>query len=282
MEKSSPLSETSGEEMREAGAVNDHSRLESFFGSLTRRLSEAAEADSRRLERFFLELKPRLDAARWLEAELDRRFAPRFNVLDLLKPKELDLSRIIANLLDPKGKHGQGALFLRCLLDKLRFDFDGDDEDLNRSHVTLESTNEDQSRLDIKVEIGRRHCLAIENKPWAEDQPNQVGDYLKALENYESHLLIYLSGNGKGPSEDSLEKADREQLAEQLAGGLRRFAIVPYRASAKLEDEFNDFRPGFSLADWLAECRTKCDADKLRWFLRDVEDYCQHHLEGSQ
>ncbi len=268
--------------MREAGSVNDHSRLESFFGSLNRRLSEAAEAGSRRLERFFLELKPRLEAARWLEAERDRRFAPRFNVLDLVQPDELRLSRIIAGLLDPKGKHGQGAWFLRCLLDKLQFDFDGDDEDLNRSHVTLESTNEDQSRLDIKVEIGHRHCLAIENKPWAKDQTNQVGDYLKALEKYESHLLIYLSGNGKGPGEDSLGKAERERLAEQLAGGRRRFAILPYRAAAKLDDEFSDFRPGFSLADWLAECRTKCDADKLRWFLRDVEDYCQHHLEGSQ
>lgn len=266
--------------MHEAGAVNDHSRLESFFGSLNRRLSEAAEVHRRRLERFFLELKPRLDAARWLEAEMDRRFARRFNVLDLVQPDELRLSGIIAGLLEPKGRHGQGALFLRCLLDKVEFDFDGDDEALRHSRVTTESTNEDQSRLDIKVEIDPRHCLAIENKPWAEDQPNQVRDYLKALEKYESHLLIYLSGNGKGPSEGSLGKADREQLAEQLAGGRRRFAIVPYRA-VDLDDEFNDFRPGFSLADWLAECRTKCEADRVRRFLRDVEDYCQHHLEGG-
>ena len=261
--------------------MNDHNRLESFFGPLNRRLSEAAEVHRRRLEQFFLELKPRLDAARWLEDERDRRFAPRFNVLDLLEPKELDLSRIIANLLEPKGRHGQGALFLRCLLDKLQFDFDGDDEALRHSRVTIESTNEDQSRLDIKVEIDPRHCLAIENKPWAEDQPNQVRDYLKALEKYESHLLIYLSGNGKGPSEASLGKADRERLAEQLAGGRRRFAIMPYQA-VDLDDEFNDFRPGFSLVDWLAECRVKCEADKLCWFLRDVEDFCKHYLEGAQ
>ena len=261
--------------------MNDHNRLESFFGPLNRRLSEAPEAHRRRLEQFFLELKPRLDAARWLEAEMDRRFAPRFNALDLLEPKELELSRILADLLKPKGRHGQGALFLRCLLDKLQFDFDGDHEELRRSRVTIESTNEDQSRLDIKVEIGHRHCLAIENKPWAKDQTNQVRDYLKTLKKkYESHLLIYLSGNGKGPDEGSLGKADREQLAEQLAKGQRRFAIVPYRA-VDLDDEFNDFRLGFSLVDWLAECRMKCEADRVRRFLRDVEDYCKHHLEGS-
>ena len=260
--------------------MNDRNRLESFFGPLNRRLSEAAETHRRRLEQFFLELKPRLDAARWLEAEMDRRFAPKFNVLDLVQPDELRLSGIIAGLLEPKGRHGQGALFLRCLLDKLQFDFDGDHEELRRSRVTIESTNEDQSRLDIKVEIGHRHCLAIENKPWAEDQTNQVRDYLKALEKYKSHLLIYLSGNGKGPSEDSLGKADRERLAEQLAGGQRRFAVVPYRA-ADLDDEFNEFRLGFSLVDWLAECRMKCDADKLSWFLRDVEDYCKHRFGGK-
>ena len=37
------------------------------------------------------------------------------------------------------------------------------------------------------------------------DQPNQVKDYLKALEKYDLHLLIYLSGNGKGPSGSSFE-----------------------------------------------------------------------------
>lgn len=39
----------------------------------------------------------------------------------------------------------------------------------------------------------------------AVDQPNQVRDYLKALEKYEVHLLIYLLGNGKGPSGPSFE-----------------------------------------------------------------------------
>ena len=53
-------------------------------------------------ERFFAELVPRLDSARVLERELDRKLAHRFNVLDYLRDDELGLSRIIADLLNPR------------------------------------------------------------------------------------------------------------------------------------------------------------------------------------
>ena len=67
-------------------------------------------------ERFFAELVPRLDSARVLERELDRKLAHRFNVLDYLRDDELGLSRIIADLLNPEKSHGQGTLFLQTLL----------------------------------------------------------------------------------------------------------------------------------------------------------------------
>ena len=40
-------------------------------------------------------------------------------------------------------------------------------------------------------------------------------------------------------------------------------------------DEFEDFRIQYSLAEWLGECREKCKVDRLRWFLRDAETFCQ-------
>ena len=60
-------------------------------------------------ERFFAELVPRLEMARDLERKLGRKLAHRFNNLDYLRDDELGLSRIIADLLNPKASHGQGC-----------------------------------------------------------------------------------------------------------------------------------------------------------------------------
>ena len=68
------------------------------------------------IERFFDELSPRLETARGLERELDQNLARKFNVLDYLRTDELGLSRIIADLVNPKASHGQGVMFLRTLL----------------------------------------------------------------------------------------------------------------------------------------------------------------------
>ncbi len=224
------------------------------------------------LERFFLELAPRLETARVLDRELDRQLARRFNALDYLRKDELGLSRIIADLLNPEGNHGQGAVFLQLLLDKVGFKVAGKIDD---SRVDVELTIGDQGRLDIAVQIDERHCLAIENKPYAGDQHRQVEKYLEWLDKeYDKHMLVYLSRTGEGPTEDSIGKAD-------LAIG---FAIMPYyrdRRAADLNDEFKDFRMEHSLADWLADCRRNCDVDRLRWFLRDAETFCQQEFGGN-
>ena len=73
-----------------------------------------------KIKSFFDELTPRLETARVLDKELDRNLAHRFNVLDYLKTDELGLSRIIADLFDPKASHGQGVLFLRNCTRKAR------------------------------------------------------------------------------------------------------------------------------------------------------------------
>ena len=61
--------------------------------------------------RFFAELTPQLEGARVLAAERDRELAPRFNVFDYVRDDELGLSRIIADLLNPNAKHGQGGSY---------------------------------------------------------------------------------------------------------------------------------------------------------------------------
>ena len=234
-----------------------------------------------RLERFFNELAPRLETARVLDRELDRNLARRFNVLDYLRTNELGLSRIIADLLNPKASHGQGVLFLKALLGNLEcFRETLRWPDLqNKTSVHCEEQTTGERRIDVVVRItgpgGETHCLAFENKPYALDQESQVKDYLEHLKRSDRFLLIYLSPRGEGPSELSIPK-------DELKNWKNRFAIMPYvGAQEEGKDGFDTYRLRHSLADWLGECRKSCEVDRLRWFLADVERFCQGRFGGQ-
>ena len=282
--------------------------LSRFFGTLNQRLEDARQAGQRVLERFFVELGPRLETARTLERELDRQLARRFNVFDYLRADELGLSQMIGDLLDPEGSHGQGAAFLQCLVERLikeeQLEF-AKNCDLSRSKVDLELPFKNkcgkERRIDIAVQIDDaqhgKHCLAIESKTnFAVDQPGQVEDYLWWIENKccpgknnSKHLIVYLTPTGKGPSEGSVSpKIIRELKKELEEKKPRRLVIMPCGPSGKLgdtsgelDDTFHGLRLSFSLADWLADCRRGCDVDRLRWFLREVETFCQRRYEGT-
>ena len=231
-------------------------------------------------ERFFDELAPRLETARVLDKELDRKLAHRFNVFDYLRTNELGLSRVIADLLDPKASHGQGVLFLRAFLEKL----EGFREtlrwpDLHGTSVRCEEKIT-EGRIDVVVRIkgsgGETHCLVLENKPYAYDQESQVERYLEYFGKDDRFLLTYLSPTGEGPSEVSVPK-------DELAKWKNHFAIMPYvEGHEEWEDGFDDYRlKGHSLADWLGECRKNCEVDRLRWFLADLERFCQGRFGGQ-
>ena len=267
--------------------------MERFFSELQSRLDAARSADRHRLDVFFTELEPRLDSARRLERELNRHLAHRFNVLDYLRTDELGLSRVIADLLDPRASHGQGPLFLRVLVEKLKLAERWADMELGGAVVSAERVITAQRRIDIDVRIrsdGKAYCLAIENKPYAGDQENQVHDYLKHLDReFEGRfLLFYLSPAGEPPSEWSLPRNGLHQWQG-------RFAVMSYHGQGDGEetvnqdgpvDPFAAFRESFSLTDWLSACHEKCQVERLRWFLRDARLFCQrkfgdHHMTSD-
>lgn len=265
-----------------------------FFAELDSRLADARRADEKKFERFFAELAPRLETAKQLDAELDRHLARRFNVFDYLRTDELGLSSVIADLLDPGATHGQDELFLETLLELMDRDPGGLGSfrewlplsalrlEASRVSVTTERTISGDRRIDVVVEIagadGRTGCLAIENKPYAGDQANQIRDYLVYLEEKypEQFLLLYLSPTGEGPSTQSV---DPGKIESNWKG---RFGIVPYDVGDESRsDEYDDYRLAFSLANWLEECRRRCEVDRLRWFLRDAEVFCRRTFGGQ-
>ena len=110
-------------------SVVSRDELEQFFVQVGTRL-EKAEArlvpreslplvSHAELRPFFAAVSHCAERAEVQQRRRDKRLATGFNVFDLIEPDENKLSDILADLLDPKGSHGQGDLFLRLLLQQL-------------------------------------------------------------------------------------------------------------------------------------------------------------------
>ena len=252
------------------------------LAQLSERLASARQADTERYRRFFIVLGERRESARIEECEQDRLHARRFNAFDYLRTDELGLSQIIKDLLDPNGPHGQEASFLerfRNLVGPDRWPADGDvgAGDFGARVVRERMTHEGRF-LDISVELlspGREPaCIAIENKPYAADGECQIEHYLEFLkrEYGDRFLLIYLSGHGGMPSEESLPR-------HACKDGLAIMSFCPGVMAGDDEDAC-PLRLPFALTDWLQECRRLCDVERLRWFLHEFKTFCHKTFGG--
>ena len=226
----------------------------------------------RRHLRLLIELMPRLQAARRIERQLDRHLARRFNAFKYLRTDELGLSSIIADLLNPSAEHGQGALFLQAMLDQLpqRCVLPSQIEDSPQNtpvKVETERGTRAGRRIDITVEIldgNAPYCLAFENKPYAEDQPCQIRDYLNFLNRqYRGRfLLVYLPPVDRMPGEIALSAEDRKKWCAN-------FWVMPYSGASN------------SLESWVGECRRRCEVERLNWFLQQFHTFCRQRFGES-
>ena len=222
--------------------------------------------------RLLSELAARLPAARRAERQRDRHAASRFNVFRYLRKDELGLSPIIADLLDPKGEHGQGTCFLEAMLDGLpetRGRFGRMLRSTATSPITVrtERPTAGGGRIDITVDIptaAGRFCLAFENKPYAQDLRGQLISYVDDLRNkYETRfLLVYLPPVDREPDQASLPREDRERWRGH-------FRVMPYAEGDP------------SLWDWFENCSKLCEAERVSWFLKDGAAFCQQQFGES-
>ena len=144
----------------------NRSELERFFADISSRIqpaqtdlahgSSARQWTQRELERFFADVNYRVHLAETLQRQLDVRLATGFNVFDLIEPDENKLSDVLAGLLDPKGNHGQGDLFLRLLFERLGLRSDAKltkDATVQRE-APMRGTRKDHRRMDVFVKQG--------------------------------------------------------------------------------------------------------------------------------
>jgi len=159
-----------------------------------------------------------------------------FNIFSLLRKKgeEVKLhSRFIAELLDPKGSHGMGEIFLRLFIDCLNLEIEPtiSTETKAKYEYPIGPLSDDKTeggRIDILVKgIGERPII-IENKIYAEDQENQLLRY----SNYNPQaILIYLTIWGTKPSKTALGTL-----------GLDKVQLISYKSE---------------ISDWLSLCIEK-------------------------
>lgn len=250
--------------------TTDHDvALSDFFAGLDSAVTGARRDHEARLAAFFAGLGPVVAAARRAQAVLDRRVAPRFSVFDYFKERETDLSRAFGGLLDPAGTHGQGDVFLRLFLDEIYCSLDDNlhsdfpCSDTQECKVYLEHPANGR-KIDIVLKMQDKHWVGIENKPWADEQPDQIKDYMTYLQRRKegadggSAWLLYLSGDGSDPK-------TAEGMLEP-----EHCLTMPYRT--------RDGKPP-SVENWIRRCGEQCEAERVRWFLKDFLEYVEGNFE---
>ena len=258
-------------------------QLRDFFRNLGEEVDDSINVYKVGLTSFFASLRPAVDIATRAQAELDRIAATRFSVFGYFRERETDLSRIFADLLNPSGSHGQGDSFLRLFMVELTRQGNEWSNKLGGvlPNVSLEGCKthlefwtegfwtEKGGRIDIVLEIpyeekGDVFWIGIENKPWAGYQDGQIADYLKALlrKSPGNALILCFSGDGCKPSEDALKGLHDQERSLCLT--------VPYRGNN------GDY---LSLENCLQQCRERCEAERVRWFLKDLLGYIKSQFE---
>jgi hypothetical protein len=133
-----------------------------------------------------------------------------FEVLNLSTDEVRLHSSFIADLLNPKGKHGLGVKPLDSFLKILGLDFD--EGTLGNCNVKREfvigSISADQTsggNIDILLTI-EDYLIIIENKIYAGDQPRQLIRYHNFAKSRPHHALVYLTLGGDKPSDSSADE----------------------------------------------------------------------------
>lgn len=232
-------------------------QLESFL-SRTRDL--IASLDHLRMEDFktkFARAANELALMKSKHEDLDRSMASNFNVFTLLGVQRKEVathSAVIGDLLDPSGRHGQGALFLRKFLRMPCLAIPDSVTEFASWRVQREKPTF-AGNLDIFVSSSGpfQQCFIIENKIDAEDQHGQLARYYhwlltrRSFYDIGSSRLIYLTVDGRAPSNHALSfYAHSENRVDA------QVFKMSYRREVRL---------------WLVACLAEVTAPKIKMYL---------------
>jgi hypothetical protein len=128
-----------------------------------------------------------------------------FSILGMETKENKTHSNFIGNLLNPKGSHLMGNVFLKLFLEEIG---SSDHINLDTVAVVLEFScgpanhlTKTGGRIDLYLSDGMGQSISIENKINADDQPNQIQRY--ANHNSDRNRVFYLTLFGSEPKTTS-------------------------------------------------------------------------------
>ena len=130
-----------------------------------------------------------------------------FNVfwVEGIASDEVRVCRFIRELLDPRGSHGQGSVFLKSFIKNV-FQLEENsftDNEYAKAVVAREELIDESRRIDLVIKVKNR-VFPIEVKVYAQDQDRQCFDYYKYAVNLDPEAKIfYLTLDGHEPSKES-------------------------------------------------------------------------------
>jgi hypothetical protein len=167
--------------------------------------------------------------------EISRVTGANFNIFRILKVSEDEVkhSAFLTELLNPKGSHGQGDVFLKLFVEKLGIkDFHCESAIAEVEKHVGKVTDATGGRIDILVDDKRGNHIIIENKIYAGDQDNQLIRY----HNFSHQNLFYLTLHGGDASEKSITNTEFEK---KLVKG-EDYKLISYKTD---------------ILDWLELCQ---------------------------
>ncbi|MHC5310990.1 PDDEXK-like family protein [Myroides sp. LJL116] len=169
-----------------------------------------------------------------------------FKIIGLTTNEQRVHSAFLANLLDPKGSHGYGTVFLKLFIEQLGitgFNVQGAVLKVERN-IGKKTANEG-GFLDICIWDNNDFHIIIENKIYASDQENQMIRYFNYGNRRKHFCLFYLTLNG---SEPNVSYSCTDPITgKELAVG-QDYSLLSY---------------SFDIKTWLEKCREKAVTSPL-------------------
>lgn len=227
------------------------------------------------VQKLINKVSQKINALETAQALYGRQLAPKFNTFDYISTNELGLSQILADLLNPKGSHGQEEDFLRVFIEHCLPNVTENltwlpfIENLQQTKVFVEEITwkiGTRRRMDIYLECkadDKSYGICIENKPYAADQFKQLEDYAEELKkrNHKAWHLVYLSEYQDVPSEYSIKPDDLNDLTVN-----NQFSAI----------KFSD------LIGWLKACQVECQNNSVTEFLAQLIKFIRKQFMGIE
>ena len=139
----------------------------------------------------------------------------KYNIYRILHltQNEVQMCRVLADLLNPSGEHRQGAKYLGCFV-RTVLGLDVSDEEIKDAHVYKEYPITNDRRIDIVITY-HGGFIPVEVKINAGDQKSQCYDYYRfAKKRDKNAFIVYLTKSGYKPSEYSVTGRAGDRLPE--------------------------------------------------------------------